>query len=564
VDSIHLPNAIALPNAFGAPGAPLPPGQVVQALVLALIDSDVFRLQVPQAVLDVRSDVALTPGSTVTLAVKSGGPNPTLVVYSDASAAAPAGQRAAANIAGRQPIGEAVVIARAPAQGAIPARPALPAQVTTLPQGRAAEPAVLRDAPSISPAQPLVRPPVAPAIAASPQQAIGEAVRVAASRQSGLAPLFADVEQVIQLSNTLPAPVRAAANELLSVRVPLYAQITAADMKQAFVRSGVLLETRLAATSALPRAAPIAAPQSSPLTSAPAPSEDLKAALLVFRQVLKTWIVSEPVVRLVPSIPAASVTAEVVSRSSPPETDATIKILASALAGPAAEAAGTSTALSAEQATALAKTVATALSTREPQSAPSAAITSSAPPPYRGAPLAAQPPVASSIAPDAAPHEIADRLIAQTDGALARQTLLQVASLPDQPGMPRADAAQRWTFEIPFATPQGTSIAQFEVSRDGRAAKSDSEARTWRARFSLDAEPMGPVHALIALAGERTSVTLWAERKTTATQLQENAPLLKDALRAAELAPADFQLRVGAPPVAARQPTPGRFMDRAS
>ena len=61
MDSIHLPNAIALPNAFGAPGTPLPPGQVVQALVLALIESDVFRLQLPQAVVDVRSDVALTP-----------------------------------------------------------------------------------------------------------------------------------------------------------------------------------------------------------------------------------------------------------------------------------------------------------------------------------------------------------------------------------------------------------------------------------------------------------------------------------------------------------------------
>src|SRR5437763_8776781 len=83
VDSIHLPNAIALPNAFGAPGVPLPPGQVVQALVLALIESDVFRLQLPQATIDVRSSVPLTPGSTVTLVVKSGGGNPTLAIYSD-------------------------------------------------------------------------------------------------------------------------------------------------------------------------------------------------------------------------------------------------------------------------------------------------------------------------------------------------------------------------------------------------------------------------------------------------------------------------------------------------
>ena len=112
------------------------------------------------------------------------------------------------------------------------------------------------------------------------------------------------------------------------------------------------------------------------------------------------------------------------------------------------------------------------------------------------------------------------QLIAQTDGALARQTLLQAASLPDQPDMPRAEASQRWTFEIPFATPQGTSIAQFEVSRDGRMPQADPQARIWRARFSLDVEPMGPVHALIALSGARASVTLWAERATSASRLQ--------------------------------------------
>jgi hypothetical protein len=537
VDSIHLPNAIALPNAFGAPGTPLPPGQIVQALVLALIESDVFRLRLPQAVVDVRSDVALTPGSTVTLALKSGGANAKLVIYSDTPAAAPAGQ-GAPNLAGRRPIGEAVIVARAPAQAGVPAK------ITT-------DPAITRDAPSISPARP-VEPPVMRAL--TPEQAVGEAVRVAASRQSGLAPLFADVEQVVQAPTALPAPVRAAANDLLALRVPLDAPITATGVKQAFVRSGVLFEPRLAAK---------AAPAADAKSVAPAPAGDLKAALLVFRQVLKVWSASETVASrpAAPPTPVAT-TPETAARPSPlPVTDTPTRHLANALAGVPEELIPNAP-LSSEQATSLAKTVASALSTRDTPSQP-AANQSGPPPPYRGAPLAAQAPVASSIAPDASPHEIADRLIAQTDGAVARQTLLQVASLPDQPDTPRAEAAQRWTFEIPFATPQGTSIAQFEVSRDGRTPQAEAQARAWRARFSLDIEPMGPVHALIALAGARASVTLWAERATTATQLNENASQLSEALRAAELEPADFQLRVGAPP-AVRQAAPGRFTDRAT
>jgi hypothetical protein len=70
------------------------------------------------------------------------------------------------------------------------------------------------------------------------------------------------------------------------------------------------------------------------------------------------------------------------------------------------------------------------------------------------------------------------------------------------------------------------------------------------------------VHALIALAGARAAVTLWAEREASAAHLRANGALLQDALRAAALEPRDFQVRVGAP--AAPPPAAGRFLDRAS
>lgn len=534
MDAIQLPG-VTLPTTLGQPAQAVPPGQLVQALVLELIESDVFRLQLPQAVLDVRSDVPLVPGSTITLAAKGAGVNAKLVIYADAPQ--PAGQGTPSpSPAMRQPIGEAVIIARAPA--GTPNRIAQP---------------LAPDAPSIAPA----RPPEAPA-RVSPELALGEAVRAAASRQSGAAPLFADAEQSAKLPAT-PAPVRAAAADVLSLRVPLDEMLTAADVKQAFVRSGVLFEPRLAAARTAPPA------DAEILT--PAPASDLKAALLVLRQVAKIWSASEPA----PSRPAVnapivtSVAPDTVVRSAPAATSAAIKQVANALAGLPDELIPQNAPLSPEQATTLARTLASVLETREATPAsPDTRANGALPPPYRGAPLAVQAPSAPSIAPDAAPHEIADRLIAQTDGALARTTLLQAASLPDQPQQPRTDAGQRWSFEVPFATPQGTAVAQFEVSRDARPPKADPQARTWRARFSLDAEPMGPVHAMVTLAGERTSVTLWAERHATAARLNDQAAALSEALRAAELEPADFQFRVGAPPAAARQAAPGRFMDRAT
>jgi len=587
VDTINLPSGITLPTAFGAPPAPLQPGQVIQALVLELIERDIFRLQLPQAVVDVKSGVALTPGSVVTLAVKSAGPNARLTIYADQEApingrtvatraAAPGttGQGDAPKPAARQPIGEAVIIARQQT-GAQP-------KVTT-------DAVVTRDAPSINSVRPLAHLLQIP-MPITPEHALSEAVRAAAARQSGLAPLFADVEQVAT-GDTLPTPVRAAAAQVLALRVPLDEGLTAADVKQAFMRSGVLFEPRLAAA----RPPAVQAAIRAEAIPHEVPAGDLKAALLVFRQVLKVWAssVAQPVAPAAPSIASAGkVLLEIAKAASPiPLRDATpaqrpdvtlplapqfsdaagIKRFGNALSRVLASephellASSISTPLSPEQATSLAKNFASAMLVRVAPPQPALVSPNGGPPPpYRGAPLAAQPPELPSIGPDATPHEAAERLIAGTDGAIARTTLLQAASLPDQLSASRTGAHQRWTFEIPFATQQGTGIAQFEVSRDGSVAQGDTQARVWRARFSLDVEPMGPVHALVALTGDRASVTLWAERLSTATQLNDHAPQLSDALRAAKLEAADFQFRVGVPPVAARQAAPGRFMDRAS
>ena len=168
------------------------------------------------------------------------------------------------------------------------------------------------------------------------------------------------------------------------------------------------------------------------------------------------------------SLPLSASAADVVRIAQAPGTEPTlIRDVAHAFAldGPP---------LSPEQATTLAKTLASALMSRDATLPSASAAPNSLPPPFRGAALSAQAPVLASIAPDAVPHDAAEQLLAATDGALARQTLLQVASLPDQPDLPRAEVAQRWSFEVPFATPQGTAIAQFEVSRDGRAPRPTS------------------------------------------------------------------------------------------
>jgi hypothetical protein len=188
------------------------------------------------------------------------------------------------------------------------------------------------------------------------------------------------------------------------------------------------------------------------------------------------------------------------------------------------------------------------------------------PPPFRGALPAAQAIASPSLAPDTPLAATMHRLLDDTDAAIARQTLLQVASLPD-----RTDAsghridptAPQWNFEIPFATPQGTAMAQFEISRDGGNESADPAKRAWRARFTLNVEPAGPVHALITLNGDKTFVRMWAERPATAQQLRAGIGELSQAMTRAELKPGDIVVRDGTPP----QPAParaGHFLDRAT
>ena len=443
MDIVSLPSLLAIPNSFGAPPSPSQPGEILDALVLALLDNGLVRLQVPDGTIDVRTAVPLAVGAKVRLAVSGTSSGLQVVVLTDS--------------VGRSGM-PATIVAR---NGSEPAS-APPPPETTVEIALSGAPA---PAPQTSSPPPALE-----------TESIAAAIQAAASRQGGLGPLLADLEQAIR-TDALPQPLAAIAARVLDGRLSMDG-VSAEGLRQALARSGVFLEASLAA--GLPAAA------------APRPGLDLKAVLLVLRQMIKAWADSEP---------RAGSVASAGSASAPP-------------------------------------------------------------PPYRGAPPSAQPAAHVSLPAYAPAGAVAQRLLVETGAALARQTLLQVASLPEsESGSHAAAHTAQWAFEIPLAVGQGSAVAQFEITRDGHVAGTEPSF-TWRVRFSVNVEPMGPVHALIALAGGRAAVTLWAEREASAAHLRANGGLLEDTLRAAELEPRDIQFRVGAPAVPPS--AAGRFLDRAS
>jgi len=495
-------------------------------------------------------------------------------------------------------------------------------------------------------------PPASQPLAAkpTPETRMARAVRTAAAeavpRQAGLAPLMANVRAVVDRSD-MPSEVREAGRVLLA-KAPQAAEITTPQgLRQAVERSGVFLEARMARAAAVPA---VAEAQAAPLPQA----NDMKAALLVFRGVLSSWLA-----RATPEVPtdfapegevpaeadepapAARSSSAVAAPQSPvtarptllaqsgpiqtfeaapgapvaattppqadttdeaalnpstppvptpsPEEDPVVARFGAFVAPPkrppnpiAAARAALSpliqAGLLAEEAVAEEPLASSLIEARtvvaRGYGAPVADIARSKvpPPPYAGGPMAGQKPTPAALLADQSPADIVRGLLKGTGGALARQDLMQIASLPEPQHHGEAEAAEvrpqgaRLNLDLPFITPQGVAVAQFEISHDGGGSGGGAAGpveRTYKVRFSIDVEPLGPVHALVTLTGARARVSLWAERAETIARLRAGEESLGAALRQAELSP-EVAVHSGAPPAPGGVSPLGHFVDQAS
>ena len=496
----------------------LQPGTVIDARVLKLLSDNLVRIAIASLSIDVLSEIPLQAGQTLQLAVSQAEGGIRLAVV---------GQGAAAGASS-----DTVTLAPA-ALGEVAVNPAVSA------------------APPKNMLTPLER------------LTVSAAAQTAATQQESLAPLFANLDAVAA-TNALPPKLQQAVLQVLAQQTNLDQNLTGGDVKNAFQKSGLLLEASLASGSAL----------------AGAGAPDLKAALIVLRQTLLSSLgttapgatpgapitdvapAPHPAPSLAPSLPSDFDTQEILlPQARVPVADDILEFGGR----PRVATAGVVLNLLQETQPETANASLAPAAFKGGRNDDVTFHTNTPPPPFRGALPSAQPVAVVSIASDAPITLTARRLLADTDAAIARQTLLQVASLPDRADVagPRNDpATPRWNFEIPFVTPQGTAMAQFEISRDGGGQETEAAKRVWRARFSLDVEPAGPVHALVSLIGEKTSVRMWAERPATAAQLRAGAAQLSQALTKAELVPGDIVIRDGAPPRSAPARA-GHFLDRA-
>src|SRR5439155_18675489 len=273
-----------------------------------------------------------------------------------------------------------------------------------------------------------------------------------------------------------PPTLQSVIAQVLAHQTSLDQSLDGGDIKPAFQKSGIFLEASLAAGSV-------------PASGVP----DLKAALIVLRQTLQSALGGNPTAATPAGAQQAGppqAAAAGLAPSSSPNPDVQEILLPQArlsaaenfaLAGQAARnplaaaldagpSVGATLNLLQEALQELGNPVRLATTPKDIRSADASFHTNTPPPPIRGALPSAQPIASPTIAPHAPLEATAHHLLDDTDAAIARQTLLQVASLPDRTDTSAAKADMTmpgWNFGVPFATPQGTAGAEFEISRDG-------------------------------------------------------------------------------------------------
>src|SRR5258705_1328266 len=470
-----------------APELVLQPGSVVNAQVLKVLSADQVRIAIASLSIDVATEIPLQQGQNLQLAVTQTRDGVRLTVVGQGGDAG-----SSADV--------------------------VPWSPDALADAAVNRPAIVSPKNVLTPLERI---------------AVSAAAQAAVTEQDSLAPLFANLGAAVSSSN-LPPKLQAAIAQVLAQQTSLDQNLDGGDIKTAFQKSGIFLEASLAAGSVPPSGVP-----------------DLKAALIVLRQTLQSALGSNATAAIPAGAQQAApsqAAAASLAPSSSPNLDVQEILLPQArlpaaenpaLAGQAAArgplaaaldagpSAGATLNLLQEALQELGNPVRVATTPKDARGADVAFHTNTPPPPIRGALPAAQPIASPTIAPHAPLEATAHHLLDDTDAAIARQTLLQVASLPDRidSSAPKVDMnVPRWNFEIPFATPQGTAMAQFEISRDGSAEGVEAAKRVWRARFSLDVEPAGPVHALISLTGEKNSGRVLGGTGATAEQTPARAP----------------------------------------
>ncbi len=358
---------------------------------------------------------------------------------------------------------------------------------------------------------------------------LSAAVRLLLPRQGPMTPLLSSLNQLTTAPQAaLPGLIQQLIRSLVRQIPTVEAVTTPRGLKQALQESGVFLERHLLQPPA-------------PSVSQAAVGADFKANLLRLLQLLRNWPAGDP--------RGAPATAGKSGTGSTPEAPPT------AASGAAAAGAQAPT----QRAVELRLTPGGPGNTALPQPAPgsrtgpglasgtaaAAPPTSPAPsaPPLRGLAPSAQAPARVSLDLLNGSGLLRTDLLQQTEAALARLQLVQLAAVP-------RDAERgllEWLFELPIRRGNELDLWSMRLSRDPRGETQQSVTRTpvWSAQLAFDLPGLGPMQAQVQISGHQVSTQFWVEHAASLALLRTHMHELRQALLQIGLEVGELECRPG-------------------
>ena len=401
--------------------------------------------------------------------------------------------------------------------------------------------------------------PVLRVVAALQESATAMAVRMLLPRYGPTTPLLASLSQLTTSAGAaLPPAVSEMARTLIRKLPDVATLSTTVGVRAAMRDSGSLLEHHLAQAAGTLPSVPVSF------------DNDFKVNLLRLLQLLRNWPGADQTATTPASQRSASGAAAAPGPASPLSPGFT--------GGRPATASGSATSNNAPADPATTPPQAPAAQTQTLQRAlanagtplPRAGATLSSTTPATtggGAPLAANPPTAGAVtpappfagvvpapqAPVQATIDVLNRfghlrldLLQQTEAALARIHLNQLASLPRE----AEHRLVEWLFDIPVRRGDDIDLWSARLYRDadGQSQQHEQPAAQWHIQLAFDLPGLGPMQAQINLQGERVSTHFWASEANTLPLLREHLHELRRSLLAAGLEVGDIDCQQGAIP----------------
>ncbi len=133
----------------------------------------------------------------------------------------------------------------------------------------------------------------------------------------------------------------------------------------------------------------------------------------------------------------------------------------------------------------------------------------------------------------------------QSEGALARLQLHQIASLPAV-----EQGVTHWSFELPVRNGDQVDLFHLQIETEEESQHRDTKQnKKWSITIAFDIDKLGPIHARLRLYNDQISATLWVEQASTTHLVRQHLEQLQNQFDRAGLEVTALNCQSGCPPI---------------